>query len=224
MYVDDKPLIRYNDFHAALSEQDIGLLEHMRKNPGKVRKRFAGGTGMGDVLHQSTLEQVVAMGRSFPGDEANAAPIELRTVMVAEPGKTIKGEDIYNLMQAAKAENVTVTSKLRDLQGATITTMVSPGPGVVAQAVRSGGRKRKRSNRLLVEQDREWRERVETTCEWGAPYVFLSRRFSIKTSASVSLSWRASALSSLTSSEVASRAVSPASRFLPASRNSFDQR
>src|ERR1700736_2866819 len=54
--------------------------------------------------------------------------------------------------------------------------------------------------------------------------LFLSRRFSIRTSASVSLSWRASALSSLTSSEVASRAVSPASRFLPASRNSFDQR
>src|SRR6266404_4947725 len=54
--------------------------------------------------------------------------------------------------------------------------------------------------------------------------LFLSRRFSIRTSARVSLSWRASALSSLTSSEVASRAVSPASRFLPASRNSFDQR
>ena len=34
-------------------------------------------------------------------------------------------------------------------------------------------------------------------------------RFSIRTSARVSLSWRASALSSLTSSEVASRAVSP---------------
>src|SRR5271166_6530573 len=54
--------------------------------------------------------------------------------------------------------------------------------------------------------------------------LFLSRRFSIRTSASVSLSWRASALRSLTSSEVASRAVSPASRFLPASRNSLDQR
>ena len=54
--------------------------------------------------------------------------------------------------------------------------------------------------------------------------LFLSSRFSIRTSASVSLSWRASALSSLTSSEVASRAVSPASRFLPASRNSFDHR
>jgi hypothetical protein len=162
MYVDEKPFIRYNDFHVALSEQDVGLLEHMRNNPGNVRRRFAGGTGMGDVLHESTLEQVVAMGRSATtDDEANAAPIELNTMMIAEPGKTIKGEDIYNLIQAAKAENVTVTSKLLGLQGANITTMVSPGAGVVAQAVRSGGRKRKRGNRLLIQTDREWRERLK---------------------------------------------------------------
>jgi hypothetical protein len=38
------------------------------------------------------------------------------------------------------------------------------------------------------------------------------------------LEWGLSALSSLTSSEVASREVSPASPFLPASRNSFDDR
>jgi hypothetical protein len=138
MYVDDKPFIRYNDFHAALSERDVGLFEHMRKNPGEVRRRFAGGTGMGDVLHKSTLEQVVAMGRSATTDnEAKAGPIELNTIVIAEPGKTIKGEEIYNLIQAAKAENVTVTSKLRQLQGASITTVVSPGAGVVAQAIRS---------------------------------------------------------------------------------------
>jgi hypothetical protein len=159
MYVDEKPFIRYNDFHAALFEQDIGLLEHTRNNPGKVRRRFAGGTSMGDVLHPSTLEQVVAMGRSAStDDQANAAPIELNTIVIAEPGKTIKGEDLYNLIQAAKAENVTVTSKLRGLQGANITTIVSAGPGVVAQAVRSGGRRRKRDNRLQVQADREWRE------------------------------------------------------------------
>lgn len=58
MYIDDKPFIRYNDTHAPLSVEDIGVLEHMRRNPGKVRTRFAGGTGMGDVLHESTIEQV----------------------------------------------------------------------------------------------------------------------------------------------------------------------
>ncbi|MGJ4939306.1 hypothetical protein ACQR1W_01930 [Bradyrhizobium sp. HKCCYLS1011] len=162
MYVDDKPFIRYNDFHAALSDEDVALFEHIRKNPGKVRRRFAGGTGMGDVLNESTLEQVVAMGRSVVTDEeANAAPIDLSTIVIAEPGKTISGEDIYNLIQAAKAENVTITSKLRGLKGANVRTMVSAGPGVVPQAVRSGGRKRKRGNRPLIQEDREWRERLK---------------------------------------------------------------
>ena len=159
MQIDSKPFIRYNDFHAPLSERDVGILEYTRKSPGKARRRFAGGAGMGDVLHESTLEQVVAMGRSgTTDDEVNAAPIELSTIMIAEPGTTIKGEDIYNLIQAAKAENVTVTSKLRGLQGASISTIVAPGPGVVAQAVRSG-RKRKRGNRSLIQEDRDWRER-----------------------------------------------------------------
>jgi hypothetical protein len=53
---------------------------------------------------------------------------------------------------------------------------------------------------------------------------FLSRRFSRIVSASASFNCRSSARISFTSSEVASRAVSPASRFLPASRTSFDQR
>src|SRR5215470_7319534 len=54
--------------------------------------------------------------------------------------------------------------------------------------------------------------------------LFFSRRFSSVSSATTSFSALASRRSSLTSSEVAARAVSPARRFLPASRNSFDQR
>src|SRR5215831_18999896 len=54
--------------------------------------------------------------------------------------------------------------------------------------------------------------------------LFFSRRFSSVSSATTSFSALASRRSSLTSSEVAARAVSPAKRFLPASRNSFDQR
>src|SRR6202043_54092 len=54
--------------------------------------------------------------------------------------------------------------------------------------------------------------------------LFLSRRFSRVSSATTSFRADASRRRSLTSSEVAARAVSPASRFLPASRKSFDQR
>src|ERR1700724_267690 len=54
--------------------------------------------------------------------------------------------------------------------------------------------------------------------------LFLSRRFSRVSSATTSFRALASRRRSFTSSEVAARAVSPASRFFPASRKSFDQR
>src|SRR4029077_19500261 len=53
---------------------------------------------------------------------------------------------------------------------------------------------------------------------------FLTSRFSSVGSATTSFSALASRRRSFTSPEVAARAVSPASRFFPASRKSFDQR
>ena len=57
----------------------------------------------------------------------------------------------------------------------------------------------------------------------GRAIRFLSSRFSRVRSATTSLSACVSRRRSFTSSDVAARAVSPARRFLPASRNSFDQ-
>src|SRR5882757_3802866 len=53
--------------------------------------------------------------------------------------------------------------------------------------------------------------------------LFLSRRFSRVRSATTSFNAVASRRRSFTSPDVAARAVSPANRRLPASRNSFDQ-
>lgn len=117
MRVDDQPFIRYNDFHAPLSEADVGFLELKRANPDKVQLRLAGGEGMNELLDESKLDDIVAMGRSGTGDEkSNNAPVKLDTFIVADPGKTIKGDDIYNLIQAARREGVTVTSKLGQLK------------------------------------------------------------------------------------------------------------
>lgn len=158
MYVDGKPFIRYNDFHLPLSEEDVGLLEFMRANPGKVQKRVAGGAGMSELLDELMLENVVTKGRSGTSDqEAENAPIQLDTLVFAEPGKSISGEELYNLFQAASAEGVTASSKLRELKDVSVQTIVSPGPGVVRQAPRSGRKRRGDPQRRA--QDRAWRER-----------------------------------------------------------------
>lgn len=157
MYVDGKPLVRYNDFHLPLSEADVGFLEFMRNHPGKVHRRLAGGAGMSEVFHESILEELVAKARSGVTDEeVERAPIKLDTIIMADPGTTIRGEDIYNLIQSARAEGVTATSKMRELKNAKVQTMVSAGPGVVRQAPRS---KRKRGrDKEASERERAWRE------------------------------------------------------------------
>ena len=155
MYVDGKPFIRYSDFHLPLSDVDFGFLEYMRQNPGKVRRRLPGGAGMDEVLDEETVEYLVRMGRS--GKTDGSAPINLDTFIMAEPGKTISGEDLYNLIQAAKAEGVSVASRMHELKGVSVQTLVSPGPGVVRQATRSG--RKRRGDRQLRAQDRAWREK-----------------------------------------------------------------
>lgn len=157
MYVDGRPFVRYNDYHLPLNEEDAGFLQFMQAHPGKVSKRLAGGAGMSEVLHGSMLEKLVETGRSGETDEdVEKAPIKLDTIIMADPGTTIKGEDIYNLLQAARAEGVTATSKMRELKNVKIRTTVSAGPGVVQQAPRSG--RKKSRDKEAVKRDRAWRE------------------------------------------------------------------
>jgi hypothetical protein len=144
MYIDGLPLVRYNDFHLPLDAMEVGTIEYGRKNGG-VKRRFSGGTGMGEVLDEHHLDQLVELGKSGETEEeVDGAPIHLSTIMMAETGKTISGEDIYNAIQAARRDKTTVTSKLRLLGGASVKTMVSAGPGVVQQAPRSGGRNKRK--------------------------------------------------------------------------------
>jgi hypothetical protein len=153
MYVDGKPFVRYNEYHLPLSEADAGFLEFMRAHPGKVHRRLTGGAGMSEVFHESMLEELVTRGRSGASEEeAESAPIHLDTIIMADLGTTIRGEDIYNLIQAARAEGVTATSKMRELKNVSVQTTVSAGPGVVHQASRS--KRKRRRDRGAEKHDR----------------------------------------------------------------------
>lgn len=158
MYVDGKPLVRYNDYHLPISEADARFLEFMRANPGKVKRRIFGGTGMDEVFDTSSLDDIVRAGRSAKDeDDAATAPFKLDSFVVAEPGTSISGEDIARLAEEAEAEGVTLSSKLSQLKNVRVQTIISPGPGVVHQATRSG--RKRRGGRKLRAEDRAWRER-----------------------------------------------------------------
>lgn len=135
MRIDRRPFINYSDFHVPFSEMDIINIEAMRVNPN-MKQRFSFGEGMNDVLSDDTVDHLVSA--TVPGNDEESASFKLNSIAIAEEGMTIKGEDIYELIQEANAKGVTVASLLHKLPNARTQVVVSPGPGVVEQAPRSG--------------------------------------------------------------------------------------
>jgi len=112
---------------------------------------------MNELLDESTVDHIVAMGRSgLTDDEANNAPLKLDTFISAEPGTSISGDELHTLIEAARREGVTMASKMKELKNVRVQTIVSPGPGVVYQAPRSG--RNRKADAQLRAQDRAWRE------------------------------------------------------------------
>ena len=139
MRIEQRPFINYNDFHVPFSEMDVMNIEAMRASPGMVKQRFSFGEGMNDVLNDETVEHIV--NATVPGYASDEAPFKIDTIAMAEEGRTISGDDLYELIQEAKAKNVRVASLIHKLPNAKTRVIVTPGPGVVEQAPRTGRRK-----------------------------------------------------------------------------------
>lgn len=139
MRIERRPFINYSDFHVPFSEMDVINIEAMRAQPGKIKQRFSFGEGINDVLNDDTVEYIV--NAAVSGDASEDAPFKFDTIAMAEEGKTISGDDLYEIIQEAKSKNVTVASLIHKLPNAQTRVIVTPGPGVVEQATRSGRRK-----------------------------------------------------------------------------------
>ncbi len=139
MRIDRRPFIDYSDFHVPFSEMDVINIEAMRALPGKVKQRYSFGEGMRDILNDDTVEHIV--NTTVASNESDEAHFKLDTIAMAEEGKKISGDDLYQIIQEAKAKGVTVASLMHKLPNAQTRVIVTPGPGVVKQAPRSGRKK-----------------------------------------------------------------------------------
>lgn len=139
MRIERQPFINYSDFHVPFSEMDIINIEAMRTSPGQIKQRFSFGEGMSDVFNEDTVEQLV--NAVVPGESYDEAPFKIDTIAMAKEGTTISGDDLFEIIQEAKSKNVTVASLMHKLPNSHAQVIVTPGPGVVEQAPRSGRKK-----------------------------------------------------------------------------------
>lgn len=139
MRFDKRPFINYSDFHVAFTEEDILSIEAKRRLPHIVQHKFPFGEGMSEVLNEDTVEELVTHsgGTSAEGE----ATLHFDTLAIADEGTTINGNDLYEIIQEAKAKGVTIASLMHKLPNAGSRVLVTPGPGVVEQAPRTRRKK-----------------------------------------------------------------------------------
>jgi len=140
MKIDDRMFISYNDFHLPFSNADILNISARQEMPDIIKHKFPAGEGMQDMMTDEVVEAVINAPKT--GGEEDAV-FSLDSMIEAEEGTTIKGEDLYNIFQEAKEKGVTIASLLHKLPNAKTAVTVTPGPAVVKQAPRSGGRKKR---------------------------------------------------------------------------------
>lgn len=139
MRFDQRPFINYSYLHAPFTEADILSIEAKRRLPHIVKHKFPFGEGMSDVLNDDTVEALVNQSGGVDADDD--ASLHFDTIAMADDGTTIRGEDLYEIIQEAKAKGVTVASLMHKLPNAHTRVLVTPGPGVVEQAPRTGRKK-----------------------------------------------------------------------------------
>jgi hypothetical protein len=133
-----RTIIRFNDFHVPFTEYDVVSLTAEHENPDFIKRQYLGGEGMNDVMKETVLEKLIDTASSLGNpDEAD---FEFQHILQADEGTTMRGEDVLALYQEAKEKGVTVGSLLRQgrIPNAKVTTIVTPGPGVVEHNIRSG--------------------------------------------------------------------------------------
>jgi hypothetical protein len=139
MRVYGQPFVKYNDFHVPFRGRDIINIEAMRAAPDLVKRRFFFGEGMNDVLRDDMADRIVNL--TTPDGPSDEAPFKIDTIVMSEEGTSISGEDLHNLIEEARAQNVTIASLIHRLPNTRSQIIITPGPGVVEQAPRTGRKK-----------------------------------------------------------------------------------
>lgn len=131
--------VKFNDFHLPLHKDDLEAVGLLKADP-EASLNFAGGQGIADLFATVPAEEIIKLGVA-QGEEADAL-LSMDTIIMADPGKTLRGDDLANLFERARKQGVTVSSLVSELKDASSTTIITPGPGVVEQAIRGGRKKR----------------------------------------------------------------------------------
>ncbi len=127
MRIGNLPFINFGDFHIPLSEYDKYMIRVRRNEIKDVIHFDVFGSGMQSLFNLSP-EEILKHAKTT--EDFDKAAIHTSYVIQADPGKTISGDELADLMEESKRTGTPLWNLLPKLRSAKGIALVGPGDGV----------------------------------------------------------------------------------------------
>jgi len=122
-------IISFSEFHIPFDEYDLFMFSAKNGDlEGEVIYEDGYSSGLQEYLDSVNPQEIIDSMRHI--EEENKATFKLDTFITADPGKEIKGDDIARILKESKETGKTFTSLVKNLDGISVQTIISPGPAI----------------------------------------------------------------------------------------------
>ncbi len=129
MREEGKNFIDFSDFHIPLSDQDIYTIKVKRGEIKGIYHYDGFGMGMESFFRDISPDNILKYAKTT--EDNNKSSIYTIYIIEAEPGKTISGEDITNILKERKETKTPLWNLLPKLKNVKSSkAIISPGEGV----------------------------------------------------------------------------------------------
>lgn len=140
MKKDNKLVICYSDFHIPFTEKDIWTLDIQQGNVQEIQHIFGHGGGIQEVFDRYSPEELLNLMSTTK--EKDKSVFEISTLVKADPGKTISGDEISDLIKESNQTGVPFAKLARGLKNIKIRTIIMPSDSIPKIAGRKPRKKK----------------------------------------------------------------------------------
>jgi hypothetical protein len=142
MKVDGNVIFPYRR-HIAFTDYDHFCLAVNRGEFDRIKSIHIEGAGMQTLYENFSPEEVLE--NMVSADDEDLAQFRTQTLVRADEGTTISGEDLASLLEEHRRTKIPMAKLIRKLKNVRVETYISPGPGVPEIAARKPNRWKKKS-------------------------------------------------------------------------------
>jgi hypothetical protein len=141
MRIDGRSFITYGEFHPKFTEEDLFIWKVKREEIPWLRYRNKHGAGMNEVMDALSAAEDPFQGMKR-SDDPDQAQLNMHTLVEADPGTTISGDQIADMLEERKRTGVPLAKLVSRLKNVKATTFIEPGESVPHKAFRTTRKRR----------------------------------------------------------------------------------